>query len=636
MSKTEQRKASGDKRWTTRVGEQLDDFFGIDLRTLAVVRIVGALTVLWTLAILYQDLSAFFTDNGVYPRSYWMETRRNPYIVSLHVIRGELWWQQFLFGLHGIFGLMLLVGYKTRFASIMTWLLLVSLMARTPPLVHRGDTLLCLLMLWGALTPWGARFSIDGALNTIKEMPERVTSMATAGLLLQMPMLYVVSVFLKGPDRSWHADFTAVFYSASPEYVTPIGQFIAEKLPFWFSQGLTIFTLVAEGPLAFLMFFPLLIFASREVRQRWLERFRLIGLVGLSALQAGLLAMTAIGLFPMISTLGLLPLIATRWWNRWGESERVKEARELTIFYDPDCGFCKKMVLILRQFLLPMGTKVVAASEEPELHELMLKENSWIIRDGEGDLQMRYQAFLVMLKHSPWAFWMAVPAGWIKPVGDQVYRLVASNRKFMGRFTRPFDYGAYHPQMGLISAVAATLMMASMITSNIDSATENTFTPREIRQIQRGLRIHQNWRMFVSPIRWSSYYVIHGTLRNGTEVDLFGAGGPIGPESVQELTWAPPEVQRSRYFYSNYRWRLYFQSIRRSNSMEDRRYYGSYVCRAWNAEHRGGQQLDRLRFYRMVQTRDLLHEPFYEEAEKRFLWRHWCFGRPADADDDDD
>ncbi len=618
-----------------RIAIQLDDFFGVDLRTMALVRICAALTVLWTLAILYQDLAAFFTDAGIYPREYWLETRRSQYIVSFHVIRGELWWQQFLFGIHAIFALMLLFGYKTRFASVMTWILLVSLMARTPPIVHRGDTLLCLMLLWGALSPWGARFSIDGALNTVKNIPRRVTNFATAGLLLQMPLLYFFSTILKFEHPSWHTNFTAVAYSLSPEYVTAFGQFLTEHQPFFITQVLTVYTLIVEGIGPVLMFLPLLIFTSREVRVRWLSRFRMLGIAGLTALQLGLLATVSVGLFPMASTLAILAALPTSFWDRWGSSERLQKAKGLTIFYDPDCGFCKKMVLLIREFLLPGFVKVLPASDEPELHKRMKKNNSWIIRDSEGNLHERYDGFLTVVGYSPWAFVLRPPLKIFTFIGDPVYRLVASNRPAMGWMTRWLDYGAYHVRTGVICGLASVMLMASTIGGNIDSITEDRLLPREIRQMQRGLRVHQNWRMFVTPFTWSSHFVMHATLRDGSEVDLFGGLGPIDQYSARALTWEQPDPQRSSSIYHNYRWRLYFQDIRRSRSQEDRRYYANYVCRQWNGIHGRENHVMRLRFYRMVQTREWLQRPLLEESEKRFLWRHWCFGRPAGESDGD-
>lgn len=612
----------------------VSDLFGIDLRTLAVVRIVAAITVLATLAILFQDVTEFFTDDGIYPRDHWLSRSQNPFWVSFHMIRGELWWQVLLFAVQVVLALMLLVGYKTRFASIATWILMVSLFNRTPPIDHRGDTLLCLLLLWGALTPWAARFSVDAALNTVKEFPTRVTSFATAGLILQMPLVYFVSVLLKLEDGSWRfPDMTAVFYSLSPEYVTPFGAWLVQIQPFWATQAKTVFTLVAEGVGPLLMFF---IFVAPGVRHRWLPRLRWIAIGALTLMQLGLAVTVAVGLFPLISTLGLLPALPATLWDRWSRTARVQRASQTTIFFHPDCGFCKKAALLIRQLLLPNSTAVLPASADPTIVEEMTQRNSWIVRDGEGALHDRYGAFLLLISVSPWAFVLYYPLRALSFVGDPLYRWIAENRNVTGHLTQGLEFRPYRVRAGLVVTLLSALLMTNMLYSNVDSvvygSTGEWHSPVELRRFQRSLRIHQNWRMFVSPYLWSNYYVIHGTLLDGTEVQLF-AGGPIHL-TPEPMAWDPPSELRSYAIYKNYRWRLYLQTIRDSTGSNDRGPYASYVCRTWNQHHSGDERLDTLRFYRMVRTRDLLRDPFLDEAEQRLLWRHWCFGRPADDQDD--
>lgn len=619
-----------------KIGETLYDFFGMDLRTLAVLRILTGILVLWTIALLYRDVVPFFTDQGVYPREYWLETRRNAYIFSLHMVRGELWWQNLLFGIHAIFATMLIFGHRTRMATIGTWVLLVSLMARNPLIITGADTLLCCIALWGIFVPWGARFSIDGALNTVTSIPKGVVSFGTAGLILQMPLVYFFSALLKTTDPSWHSNYTAVGYALAPEWVTGFGAFVGAHQPFWMSQFLTGVTIAIEFAAPILAFFPLLLFVRPEVRRRWLERFRWVALMSFLGLQFGLLLTIAIGLFPLVSTLGILVLLPASFWDRISSKSKAKDSNEITIFYDPDCGFCKKMVLLIREFFLPRSTTILAADTDQKIFEKMQKEQSWILRDETGNLHLRFDAFVYLLQCSPWAYPLAPLASRMRFIGDPVYRWVARNRKFMGRFTRSLDYGAYHVSLGIIMSLVAALLLTSMITSNIDSVTEKTYTPREIRLFQRGIRFHQNWRMFVRPNRWVSFYVIHATMADGREVDLFGDGGPISTDAVAHLTWERPPEDKSLSYFKNYRWRKYIHSLRGTNNREDRRYYAAYMCRTWNREHSGRARLHRIRFYRVVQTKDWLFEEEMEEYERRMLWRHWCYGYPGRNGYDDD
>ena len=324
MGRSDPEKISSGRGISERLRCQLHDFFGIDLRTLALVRIVAAILVLWNLAILAPDVAAFYSDAGVFPRSLWHEHSTNPFAFSLHGISGAVWWQYVLFGVHGLAALCLLVGYKTRLASVVTWALLLSLYLRNPTVLHGADQLLGLFLLWGSLTPWGARFSIDGAVGADADTPQRVTSFATAGLLLQMPLAYYSSAIHKLDDPTWGPEFSAVFYSMAPGIVTPIGQHIAQIQPYEATQLATLFAMFIELLAPILIFCPLLIFCDGPRRRRWLGRLRLLSIAALTMLQLGILLTLSIGLFPLISTLGLLPALPASVW-KWSATNRIMQ-----------------------------------------------------------------------------------------------------------------------------------------------------------------------------------------------------------------------------------------------------------------------------------------------------------------------
>jgi hypothetical protein len=69
-----------------------------------------------------------------------------------------------LFAIAALVAIALLVGYRTRLATVLL-ALLASLQARNPTLIQGGDNLLLLLLFWGMFLPLGARFAIDAALD---------------------------------------------------------------------------------------------------------------------------------------------------------------------------------------------------------------------------------------------------------------------------------------------------------------------------------------------------------------------------------------------------------------------------------------------------------------------------------------
>ena len=61
---------------------------------------------------------------------------------------------------------MLVLGWKTRFATIASWVLLLSLQNRNTMILSGEDNLALLLLFWGMFLPLGARYSVDSALDS--------------------------------------------------------------------------------------------------------------------------------------------------------------------------------------------------------------------------------------------------------------------------------------------------------------------------------------------------------------------------------------------------------------------------------------------------------------------------------------
>ena len=105
--------------------------------------------------------------------------------------------------------------------------------------------------------PLGAKFSIDGQLKpTSQKLPVRVVSIATLAILIQICLVYFLSVDRK-ISPVWHTEGTAI------EYALNLDRIVSEKgrlllaLPKSWLQFLTFATLWLErwGPV--ILFFPL-------------------------------------------------------------------------------------------------------------------------------------------------------------------------------------------------------------------------------------------------------------------------------------------------------------------------------------------------------------------------------------------
>jgi hypothetical protein len=275
--------------------------FGLDWRSLALLRMGLAVTILADLAISAPHLSAFYTDQGVLPRADLIGWG-NPGL-CLYLLNGSWWWAAGLFALEAASALMMLVGYRTQLATVLCWFLLLSRQARNPLLLFGADIVLRVAMFWAMFLPLNRRFSVDAALERVKS-PTEPSYLGAAGIgaIVQFLLIYLISGILKsGP--TWWVNHTAVYYALALEiYSRPLGQ--------WLSQFdsvtafLTVFTLYLEiyGPVLFIL----------PVGAAW---GRLLGFALFTALQVGFAITMQMGLFWVVMIAFNLMLLPTEFWT---------------------------------------------------------------------------------------------------------------------------------------------------------------------------------------------------------------------------------------------------------------------------------------------------------------------------------
>lgn len=268
-----------------------------------------------------RDLTAHYTDAGYLPRGEHLAKLNHGWVVSLHALSGGAAWQALLFWLTIIAGLLLLVGWRTRLATIACWVLVLSAQVRLPTALSGADTLLRLLLFWSMFLPLGARFSLDRrrvtgiSLDAISP-PTRVRSIAVTALFVQVALVYLVSAIWKR-GSSW-TDGVAIQYVLGIEpYATALGARLQEHplLLRWMTVG--VLWLEWVGPFAF--FSP---WRTSLVRG--------LAVAGFAAFQLGLLLTMRLGPFPLVNLVALLPLVPVPVWDRVFGAGRDVEARALS------------------------------------------------------------------------------------------------------------------------------------------------------------------------------------------------------------------------------------------------------------------------------------------------------------------
>src|SRR6266498_4877483 len=139
---------------------KLGEVLGADLRSLAALRVTMAVLIIFDLLLRSRDLVAHYTDAGALPRVAVLDQTRSRWLISLHLINGTWEIQAMLFVIAGAFAVALILGYKTRLATIVSWILLASLDSRNLVVLDGGDTMLRVLLFW----PFFCRGDLVGRL----------------------------------------------------------------------------------------------------------------------------------------------------------------------------------------------------------------------------------------------------------------------------------------------------------------------------------------------------------------------------------------------------------------------------------------------------------------------------------------
>jgi len=283
--------------------------FEADLRSLALVRIGLGTVLLMDLAIRAATLEAHYTDAGVLPRES-IGLSLNKWRVCLHLVSGSTSGQAALFALAALSALALLLGYRTRLATIVCWVLTVSLQNRNPMVLTGGDTLLRCLLFWACFMPLGTRWSLDRKLSGEKAPGQKtVVGAGVAAFMVQVFSVHFFAGLLKS-GAEWRSDFTALYYALKIDQLQlPLGALLL-KLPLPVLKAMTAGTLVAELVLPFLLF-PLLFGL-----ERWRHGIRFAVAAALIGFHCGLVLTLKLGIFPWVNIVSLLVFVPSFVWEK--------------------------------------------------------------------------------------------------------------------------------------------------------------------------------------------------------------------------------------------------------------------------------------------------------------------------------
>lgn len=445
--------------------------FEVDLRALAALRIGLGTLILADLLLRVRSLVAFHADAGVLPLTGWETYYSND--LTIHTLSGDAWFQAVLFVIAGLFAVSLLVGYRTRTVTVVSWLLVLSLHGRNPLVLNSGDTLLRMLLFWGMFVPLGERWSVDARRDGSRR--GTVATVATVALLVQVVLVYVVNSLHKLSSDEWLSGEAVVYVMQLDHFSILLGDVVADYPPLLRVVTFVWLVLVTASPL-------LLVLTGRK-RAAFATAF-----VGM---HLGMVVTMKIGLFPLVSVASLLPFYPPVLWN-------AVERRA------SDSGYVE-----------------------------------WL-----GDRLDRLAAVLP----SP-------------DPGHTLHSYVS------------VDLPSARP---LFSTIVPWLFLTFVLLSNAYAVNpDDEEPPQPARELLEDVEADQSWQMFApNPLTETRWYVVPGSLTDGTQVDAFHGG---------EVDWDPPPDAADTY--PSARWRKYMGNVHSLDHTDVPSYFANYLCDRWNRTH---------------------------------------------------
>jgi len=636
----------------------------LDLRPLGLMRIVFGTVVFLSVADVGPVLFTLLSDDGVMPRSALLSglARLDRFCVFLAV--GPNWLLALLFATDLVVLAAFTVGYRTRAANIVAFVLTSGIHERNFMPFDGADNVVRVMLFWMMFMPCGARCSVDAVLASARGEPVRETACALPIRIgqLQIAWVYLNTVIHKWPGASWH-DGSALHTALGLDhlFVRPLGKLLFHW-PLFTKLG-THFTLAAERA-----FFPLVFLPAFKTPGivAWLERqspairqslglmfqpnFKALAILLGIALHLGIAVLMAVGNFSYVMISSYLLLFEPEWTvttiagagHAW---KRLVGRDKLVVLYDGGCGFCARIARILRGLDAFEALDLRDFRVERSLEGLLPMPAGDLDRRmhvfGPGGVEAGFPGLVSVALRVP----LLVPLGilgalpWAHLLGDRVYDFIAARREalhprcdgacalpgsrapgvlelmreLVPRPARLAALGAVHLGLVYLAVASAWSSMPSNFMFLGRPVDPDRHMPGWMDSSVQFAELWQKWDMFSpNPTDMDIYLMGRGELMDGKQVDVLRGdehGGPMPP--------IDPGV-----FYS--RWTKFVHNIAYANQswlLE----FGRYICRHWNDNPPPRRaQLKTFKIFReQHRVLPVGHAP--GPWEEQMIWDHRCF-----------
>jgi uncharacterized membrane protein YphA (DoxX/SURF4 family) len=589
----------------------MQDSLGFDYRSMALYRALMGIIVMADVAYRLPDLTNFYTDIGLVPRATFIGEMAMPWSFSLHLANGSTTFAATMFAIHFLFGLMLLFGFKTRWAFLGAYIMTVSVHNRNWMVNNGGDDILRSILFLSIFLPTNRWWSVDSALTKQEKPSGSYLSVWVIAFTFQVFVIYFVSYMLKD-HPIWRSDFTAVFYASRLDiFATPLGLWLRNFD--WFGKASTFYTIIVEwlGPV--LLITPFLFF-----RHWW--KVRLLTVILFWGLHGGIIATMYIGVFPWTCLVIWLIFLPGPVWDKLFAHFRRKDFGKLKLYYDAECGFCKKSVYLIREFFLLPETEIREGQSDPSVYKSMETNWSWVVVNEKGERFHKFPAFIEIIRHSPLAFWETriLSLAPVRAIGEKTYHWVSHHRAFMGKFSQFLVWkDETKPFLTFIGLreLFGGFILVTLICWNLSTIKKLKFSSPFFESATRIFHLYQEWNMFAPFPKMDNVWLeVVGELSDGSTMEILTGDTDIYRVKDQDFARDVP----------NEHWRKFY--LNATSRTDYLRYYGGFLCRLWNTRHirkKDGVALKKME----INSYSQMNLPNGDRGgiERKIVWKHWCF-----------
>ncbi len=272
--------------------------FIIDLRSLSIFRIAIALCVVADLISRFKYIDFFQTADGFLPAKSGLGLSK--YLP--HFWNDSFVFQLSLFVIALIFAMMLVLGWRTRLATIITYCMLVSLDSLLSISTDGSDSFLRGVLFWSIFLPLGSFWSFDSRYRVNRQHHTQFFSFAGSALLMLF-VFYYLSAGLSKLNSAWLVDNALEIILRQEIWLRQAGKILG--------QHSTLLSILTPVVVIFEIFAPLvLLFPQRYFKMR------IITVCSFIIFQFVLGICLQLNMMPWIATAVLLLFLPSRLWDK--------------------------------------------------------------------------------------------------------------------------------------------------------------------------------------------------------------------------------------------------------------------------------------------------------------------------------